>query len=245
MGSAGSKQSLFSWLVGGQKDGMTGTLMEKGNRVRTKDTKPETAQKLIEVAIDLFSTGGFEGTSIRHIAKALGMTISSIYYYFGNKDGLLFAILEYSHNRLMATLRGVTERDMDPVERFKLLVRTHYNYARVNEKEVKVFFLEEEPLSTKAKELKKKFQLDILNIYRGELENLRELGQITYKDTTILAFNVLGMIHGLTVVSWRLRLHHMEDPASIDELAEETIADIFYGLHGSPPSVAEKVGGFA
>jgi TetR/AcrR family transcriptional regulator, cholesterol catabolism regulator len=194
------------------------------------------------VAIDLFSAGGFEGTSIRQIAKALGMTISSIYYYFGNKDGLLFAILEYSHDRLMAALRSVVEQDMDPVERLRLLIRSHYNYARLNEKEVKVFFLDEEPLSTKATEVKKRFQRDILNIYRKELENLRALGHIGHKNTTVLALNILGMIHGLTVVSWRLRLHHMKDPSAIHELAEETLATIFYGLNGPAPAAPQRAG---
>lgn len=37
--------------------------------------------KIIEVAIDLFSTMGFKGTSISDIANAMGMSISNIYYY--------------------------------------------------------------------------------------------------------------------------------------------------------------------
>jgi TetR/AcrR family transcriptional regulator, cholesterol catabolism regulator len=207
--------------------------------MRVKSESPETAQRLLEVAIELFSSGGFKGTSIRDIAKALGMTISSIYYYFGNKDGLLLAILEFSYNRLLETLRGVCEQDMDPVERFRLLVRTHYNYARIHDKEVRIFFLEEEHLSPEGNALKKKYQQDILDVYRRELENLRALGHVKYKDTTVLAFNILGVIHGLTVVSWRLRLHHPEDPSPLDELAEETLADIFYGFNGPPEAIAE------
>jgi TetR/AcrR family transcriptional regulator, cholesterol catabolism regulator len=210
--------------------------------MRSKKESPETARKLLEVAIELFSSGGFQGTSIRDVAKALGMTMSSIYYYFGNKDGLLLAILEYSYSSLLKTLRGVCEQDIDPVERFKLLVRTHYNYARNHDKEVRIFFLEEEHLSPEGNALKKKYQQDILNIYRGELENLRALGHVKYKDTTVLAFNILGVIHGLTVVSWRLRLHRPEDPTSVDELTEETLADIFHGFNGPPPAVAEGRG---
>ena len=58
--------------------------------------KPQTNKdKIIRVAIDLFSAKGFKGTSIRDIASAMGMSISNIYHYFGNKEGLWLAILEY------------------------------------------------------------------------------------------------------------------------------------------------------
>ena len=56
----------------------------------------KTPQKIIDAAVKLFAVNGFKGTSIRNIAKITGMTISNIYYYLGNKEGLLFAILEYS-----------------------------------------------------------------------------------------------------------------------------------------------------
>jgi len=53
----------------------------------------QTQKKLIEFAIELFGANGFKGTSIRNIAKTMGMTISNIYYYFDNKYGLLLAVL--------------------------------------------------------------------------------------------------------------------------------------------------------
>ena len=57
--------------------------------------KSETSQKIVDVAINLFASKGFKGTSIRDIANAADTTVSNIYYYFGNKEGLLFAILKH------------------------------------------------------------------------------------------------------------------------------------------------------
>jgi len=56
----------------------------------------ETKNKTIKVAIALFATKGFKGTSIREISRAMDMSISNIYHYFGNKEGLMLAILEQS-----------------------------------------------------------------------------------------------------------------------------------------------------
>ena len=72
---------------------------------------------IIRVAIDLFSAKGFKGTSIRDIAHAMGMSISNIYHYFGNKDGLLLAILERSSKGLVESLHEISEMDMDPLTR--------------------------------------------------------------------------------------------------------------------------------
>ena len=48
--------------------------------------------RIIDVAVDLFSKRGFKGTSIRDIASAAEISIPNIYHYFGNKEGLLLAI---------------------------------------------------------------------------------------------------------------------------------------------------------
>ena len=49
-------------------------------------------ERMIEVAIDLFSAKGYKGTSIRDIARAMGVSISNICHYFDNKEGLWLAI---------------------------------------------------------------------------------------------------------------------------------------------------------
>lgn len=101
----------------------------------------ETKDQVIKAAIDLFSTKGFNGTSIRAIADAMGMSISNIYHYYKSKEGLLLAILEHSTIPLLEELGRVSEMDMDPLERFKLLLQTHLRQAASRKKESKVFFM--------------------------------------------------------------------------------------------------------
>jgi len=49
---------------------------------------------IINVAIELFSKNGFEGTSMRDLASAAGVNIAMINYYFGSKEKLFEAIVE-------------------------------------------------------------------------------------------------------------------------------------------------------
>jgi AcrR family transcriptional regulator len=66
---------------------------------------------LIEVAEQLFGQYGFEGTSIRQLAKEAGVNIAMISYYFGSKEKLVQAIIETKGQRFQNYIR-----DLDPVE---------------------------------------------------------------------------------------------------------------------------------
>jgi AcrR family transcriptional regulator len=55
---------------------------------------PETAQRLLEAARRLLLAGGFDALRLDAIAAEAGKNKASIKYYFGNKDGLILAILD-------------------------------------------------------------------------------------------------------------------------------------------------------
>lgn len=186
----------------------------------------DTQSKLIETAIDLFASKGFRGTSIRDIANSMGMSISNIYHYFGSKEGLLLTILQHSAKQVVDRLSHIYEKDLDPVERFQLLVRTHVLMSRDHKKEVKIFFLDEEHLSPEGIEINKQFQRDVLNIYRRELQNLKAKGYLQYENLTALALNILG------VINWHLRWYRPEGTLSLEKMAEEILTFVMYGALG-------------
>jgi AcrR family transcriptional regulator len=50
--------------------------------------------QIMKVAEDLFSTNGYDGTSVRQIADTAGVNLAMISYYFGSKEKLIEAIVE-------------------------------------------------------------------------------------------------------------------------------------------------------
>ena len=193
--------------------------------------KNGTPRKLIDVAIDLFAANGFKGTSIRDIANGAGMTISNIYYYFGSKEGLLLAILEEATTRIVEKLREAAESDLDPLERFRLLLKTHLDLLLdVYRKEAKILFLDEEHLTR----ISKQFQIEILTIYRRELQNLKSLGYLDYRNLTVLTFNILG------VINWHLRWHNSDGSMSLEQINEEMLTFVLHGALGSSPKAKRK-----
>ena len=194
----------------------------------------ETREQVIKAAIDLFSTRGFNGTSIRAIANAMGMSISNIYHYFVNKEGLMLAILEQSSKRLLETLRQVSKQDMDPLDRLKLLIESHVRLSEVFRKESKIFFIDEDHLSPEGNENNRQNQREILNIYLKELQTLKELGYLESQNLMVLAFNILG------VINWQLKWFRPEGPLSMDEVSQEIVSFVMYGLLG-PSTKTETI----
>jgi TetR/AcrR family transcriptional regulator, cholesterol catabolism regulator len=188
----------------------------------------DTKSKLIEAATRLFATNGFAGTSIRDIAKVTGMTISNIYYYFGSKYGLLLGVIEYLSKELEDKLSEVTAQDMDPLERLKQLVLTHLEQVVLHTFQARVAFSDEATLSPATNKLNREFQVKILNIYRKELERVQTAGYIHYKNLTVVALNILG------VIQWHLRWYRPDGPLSLEEIKAEALAFILHGLLGNP-----------
>lgn len=55
----------------------------------------DTRRRLIETAIDVFATHGYDGTSTRLLAERARVNLPAIQYHFGSKEGLYRAVVGY------------------------------------------------------------------------------------------------------------------------------------------------------
>jgi AcrR family transcriptional regulator len=65
----------------------------------------DTRQRLIDVAVRLFTRHSFAGTSLQMIADELGVTKAAVYHHFHTREELLTAVVE----PLLAQLRTIIE----------------------------------------------------------------------------------------------------------------------------------------
>lgn len=54
--------------------------------------KADTRQRILDVALDLFTDQGYDGTSLREIAERLNVTKAALYYHFESKEDILMAL---------------------------------------------------------------------------------------------------------------------------------------------------------
>ncbi|WP_277057316.1 TetR/AcrR family transcriptional regulator [Trichlorobacter lovleyi] len=57
------------------------------------DTSGNVRQRLLDAALQLFSSKGYAATSVRELVEAAGVTKPVLYYYFKNKEGLYLALM--------------------------------------------------------------------------------------------------------------------------------------------------------
>ncbi|HVZ24671.1 MAG TPA: TetR family transcriptional regulator, partial [Sediminibacterium sp.] len=57
--------------------------------------KTDKKEQIIRAAIELFAEKGFEGSSIRELAARADVNLAMVNYYFGTKENLFLAIVEY------------------------------------------------------------------------------------------------------------------------------------------------------
>lgn len=81
--------------------------------------------RIVDAALDLFSTRGYEGTSIRDIAAAVGMTTASLYYHFSSKDELFVMVHGLSIDAMTAAVEQAIAGVADPWDRLEAAAEAH------------------------------------------------------------------------------------------------------------------------
>jgi AcrR family transcriptional regulator len=66
----------------------------------------DTRERILDVALELFTEQGYDKTTLRQIAEPLGFTQAAIYYHFAAKEDILVAL----HMRLHELARPVLEQ---------------------------------------------------------------------------------------------------------------------------------------
>ncbi|MGW1026462.1 TetR/AcrR family transcriptional regulator [Streptomyces sp. NPDC002577] len=64
---------------------------------RTSRQGDESRKRILEATLEIAAERGYDGTSVALVTERTGLPASSIYWHFGNKDGLVAAVLEHSY----------------------------------------------------------------------------------------------------------------------------------------------------
>lgn len=88
--------------------------------------------QILEVAETLFSEKGFDGTSIRDIAKLAGINVAMVSYYFGSKERLLESLIVYRTSDLKNQLEKLLQEDLEPIDKINRLIELYINRINSN-----------------------------------------------------------------------------------------------------------------
>jgi len=80
-------------------------------------------QKALQKAMNLFWLKGFNGTSMDELTKVTGLSRSSIYNSFGDKQNLFVQCLNFYKDWLLDTVRQSLEKITSPLKKIEMVFR--------------------------------------------------------------------------------------------------------------------------
>lgn len=82
-----------------------------------QDRAERTRALVIEVTVQIVRSEGIAAASGRHIADTAGVTWGVIQYHFGDRDGLLMAVVDQGFDELLEALRSLPPATKDTTTR--------------------------------------------------------------------------------------------------------------------------------
>ena len=191
-------------------------------------------ERIIQRAAETFGRKGFHATTLDDIAAELGVTKASLYYYFANKEELLYAVHLMSMEDHLDRLNRILEEhpDASPTEKLELAISEHLKLLA--SKYEGAFLLQQE---YELEEGHRKHVLELRNKYERKFLDIIHEGVRKHlfraKDERITVFMIFGTIN------WFLRWYRSDGRLTVEEIARAFVDSIFFGLLSGPAKEAK------
>jgi TetR/AcrR family transcriptional regulator, cholesterol catabolism regulator len=175
--------------------------------------------KILVHATEVFYEKGYEGASMRDLARSSGISLSGLYYYFESKEKLLYLIQKHTFSTIVERLRERLDEVSDPEQRIRIFILNHLAYFLGNQKAMKV-------LSHEAEVLKNGFEAEIAAIKReyyricvGLLDDFKLAKRLEF-SSRMAVLSLFGMMN------WIYTWYNPRVDADAEELSRG-MGDIF------------------
>ncbi|MDX9846373.1 MAG: TetR/AcrR family transcriptional regulator [Tenuifilaceae bacterium] len=100
-------------------------------------------QEIIDTSLEIISTIGIQGLTIKNLSKRIGISEPAIYRHYENKISILLAILDYFKSSGEQMFRKQVNVDDSPLKKIESIYEGHFLAFERNPSLVSVIFSEE------------------------------------------------------------------------------------------------------
>jgi AcrR family transcriptional regulator len=106
----------------------------------TPPTEPRSADRILQSSLKLFSTKGYDATSVREICEAAGITKPTLYHFYGSKEGVYRALVEGVLEPFQADVARLLAGGAPVRVRLRAVARAYFERARTQPQLVRFLF---------------------------------------------------------------------------------------------------------
>jgi TetR/AcrR family transcriptional regulator, cholesterol catabolism regulator len=174
--------------------------LDEGTEVKTNLREELKAKKqayvqdeIIAAAAHLFAESGIRAVTIDDIAASLGYTKSVVYYYFKNKNQVLWEIFNRIHEAWLADMQAIVQQDIPPDQKLSALIRQHALNVMDRTEWTAIYFRDQSELTeaqqTTVSERKRTFDRNFRDTYAAGVAS----GLFKDIPPAIVASGIIGM----------------------------------------------------
>ena len=197
-------------------------------RPRNADPEASTRVDILKSAAKAFRRLGYHGATVEQIAAALHMKKGNLYYYFKNKEEILFACHQYSLDRLVPLLDEIERSGATADVKLRRLIDA-FVHTILDELHGTALLVDLEALTPAHRRAvivrRDKFDHGMRMI----IEEGIATGVFTSGDPKLIGFAMLGAIN------WIARWYNPAGPSTSDEVATRFADYLIAGLRPLAP----------
>ncbi len=194
--------------------------------VREKRVRASTLQRkedILKIATDLFYKNGYDNTSTRELAEAAGLSVAGLYYFFHDKEAVLYTILLQSIIDLNGVVTSLLNKGDELESSIRGMITRLCEHSVDHKMELIILNREEGRLNAEQRAEIRRYRREAYDALKNELLGLRNK-DLDSDEANAIAFNIFAM------TTWFSRWYNPNGAKTIQELAKDMADLLFYGI---------------
>jgi AcrR family transcriptional regulator len=150
---------------------------------------------ILRAASRIIARDGFEGASMRAMATRSRVGLSGMYYYYKNKDELLFAIQHHAFSNLVESLKERLGALKTPEQKLRAIIENHFQFFVENTDEFRVCVHEINSLSGKYYKSVLAIRQEYFRLVRDVISQVLRRSQYEIDMATFFLFGSLNWVY--------------------------------------------------
>jgi AcrR family transcriptional regulator len=188
-------------------------------KARRQRYRQETRSEILGAAREIFVRHGFEGFSMRTLARSVGYSPAAIYLHFTSKEELFDVLVEESFVHLYEAL-GIllNERGKDPVRQLKRGLRLYVEWGLKHPSEYQIAFVVRNPA-------KKPYRTHrAFNLSRALVKLCLGRSKAAERELELRTQALWAAAHGITsLLTQRASFPWVSKPRLIDQVIDSAV----------------------